>query len=111
MQSRSGGLGGNQAIMPAPVVAWLVVAALLTGGVPIMTGVAVISDSTPAFTLDVCHPIGAVSYSLGQSAAPLIPAHPRPQAPAAVEFVRDFVPLFSPLPSRAPDPPPPKLSV
>jgi hypothetical protein len=111
MQPQRAGTGGLRANMRTPVVAWLVVMALLAGGLPAITGIVVIADPTPTFSLDICHPIGAVSYSLGQSAAPLVPARLTPPVPGAFDFIADFVVLFSPLANRAPDPPPPKTAV
>ena len=76
-----------------------------------LTGVVVISDSKPALTLDVCHPLGGASYNLdlGQGEAPLIPTHVIAQLPAESGEAPEFVAAFSPLSSNAPDPPPPKL--
>jgi len=93
----------------ARLVAWVLVVALLMGGLPILTGVALIADSKPAFTLDICHPIAGASYNLDASLAPLIPATCVAQAPAAAGFTSDSVASFSPQPNRAPDPPPPKI--
>ena len=96
--------------MGSPLIVWPLIAAILIGGLPILTGIVVVSDSKPAFTLDVCHPVGGASYTdLGQGEAPLIPTHVIAQVPAESAQVREFVAAFSPRSSKAPDPPPPKL--
>jgi hypothetical protein len=97
--------------MGSPLIVWPLIAAILIGGLPILTGMVVVSDSKPAFTLDVCHPLGGASYNLdlGQGEAPLIPTHVIAQLPAQSGQVPEFVAAFSPHVSTAPDPPPPKL--
>jgi hypothetical protein len=82
---------------------------MLVGGLPILTGVLVIADSKPAFTLDVCHPLGGASYNLDLSEAPLVPTHTIAQLPAQSGAAPEFVSPFSPQVSNAPDPPPPKI--
>jgi hypothetical protein len=94
----------------SPVVAWALIVAMLLGGLPILTGVVVIADSKPALTLDICHPLSGASYNLDQSEAPLIPRHITAQLPADCGAAPEFVALFSPRVSKAPDPPPPKIS-
>jgi hypothetical protein len=91
-------------------IAWLLVAALFCGGLPMLTGVVVIADSKPAFTLDVCHPLNAASYNLSPSTAPLVPMHAAAQPLADWGMAREFVALLPPGAARAPDPPPPKLA-
>ena len=93
----------------SPFVAWALIAAILIGGLPMLTGVVVIADSKPALTLDVCHPIGGALYNLGQSEAPLIPTHTATQLPRESGAAPELVPAFSPRVSQAPDPPPPKI--
>ena len=40
-----------------------------------LTGVVVTAhDSRPAFTLDICHPIGGAAHTLTPCEAPLVPA-------------------------------------
>lgn len=90
-------------------VAWALIAAILIGGLPMLTGVVVIADSKPALTLDLCHPIGGALYNLGQSEAPLIPTHTAAQLPRESGAAPELVPAFSPRVSQAPDPPPPKI--
>ena len=94
-----------------PLVAWALTVAILIGGLPMLTGVVVISDSKPALTLDACHPLGGASYNLdlGQGEAPLIPTRIIAQLPAQSGEAPEFVAPFSPQSSNAPDPPPPKL--
>jgi len=93
----------------SPFVAWALIAAILIGGLPILTGVVVIADSKPALTLDVCHPIGWALYNLGQSEALLIPTHTAAQLPRESGAAPELVATFFPRVSKAPDPPPPKI--
>jgi hypothetical protein len=93
----------------SPFVAWALIAAILIGGLPMLTGVVVIADSRPALTLDVCHPIGGALYNLDQSEAPLIPTHITAQLPAESGEAPESVAAFSPRVSEAPDPPPPEI--
>jgi hypothetical protein len=95
----------------SPFVAGALIAAILIGGLPMLTGVVVIADSKPTLTLDVCHPIGGASYNLdlGQSEAPLIPARSTAQLLREWGTAPEFVAAFSPRVSEAPDPPPPKI--
>jgi hypothetical protein len=91
------------------MVALALVAAIFVGGLPMLTGIVVIADSTPAFTLDICHPIGGVSCNLSQSEAPLIPTHAAAQPPAESGATPDFVLVLPFGLNRAPDPPLPKI--
>jgi hypothetical protein len=95
----------------SPFVTGALIAAILIGGLPMLTGVVVIADSKPALTLDVCHPLGGASYNLdlGQSEAPLIPTRAAAQLPAESGEPPEFVAAFSPRVNEAPDPPPPKI--
>ncbi len=88
----------------------MLIVAIFAGGLPILTGVVVIADPKPAFTLDVCHPIGGVSYNLSQGEAPLIPAHAAAQPSADWSAALEFDAVFPPGSSQAPDPPPPKIA-
>jgi hypothetical protein len=94
----------------SPVFAWMLIAAILIGGLPLVTGIVVVADSKPAFTLDVCHPIGGVSSNLSQSEAPLIPMHAAAQPPAESGVAHDFVFVLPPGRNQAPDPPPPEIA-
>jgi hypothetical protein len=87
----------------------MLIAAVLIGGLPMLTGVVVTGDSKPGFTLDVCHPGGGASYNLGQTEAPLIPARITAQLPREFSATHELIVAFSPRPSEAPDPPPPKI--
>jgi hypothetical protein len=106
MDSRS---GAKCTRTGSPLLVWTLIAAILIGGLPILTGVIVITDSKPAFTLDICHPIGGVSYNLGQSEAPLIPERTNAQLPRYCGAALEFVSAFSPQVIDSPDPPPPKI--
>ncbi len=102
----------NFPFMGSRLIVWTLIAAILIGGLPILAGIVVVSDSKPALTLDVCHPLGGASYNLdpGQGEAPLIPTHTIAQLPAESGEVPEIVAAFSPRVSKAPDPPPPKLA-
>jgi len=93
----------------SPFVAWALIAAILIGGLPMLTGVVVIADSKPALTLDICHPIGGALYNVDQSKAPLIPTHTAAQLPRGSVAAPELVATFLQLVSECPDPPPPKL--
>jgi len=93
-----------------PLIACTLVVAILVGGLPMLAGVMVTTqDSRPAFTLDICHPIGGAAHTLTPGEAPLVPvqkiAQPLHESGVADEFVID---LSSRL-SEAPIPPPPKI--
>ena len=98
----------NLASMRSPLLAGALIAAILLGGLPILTGVVVIADSKPALTLDLCHPLSGASFNLDQGEAPLIPKQTSAQLPADCGAAPEFVAAFLPTVSRAPDPPPPK---
>ncbi len=93
----------------SPFVAWILVTAILIGGLPMVTGLVVVADSKPALTLDVCHPAGGTFCNLGQSEAPLIPTHTAAHLPGESGAAPELVAAFSPRVSKAPDPPPPKI--
>jgi len=93
----------------SPLIVWALIAAIVIGGLPILTGVVVMPDSNPAFTLDVCHPLGGASHNLGQGEAPLVPAQSTAQLPKDSGAAPEFLLAFSSRVSKAPDPPPPKI--
>lgn len=109
MRPRSGTGRAHLPRTGSALVAWALIAAILIGGLPILTGVVVIADSKPALTLDVCHPLVGASYNLDQSAAPLIPKNTAAYLPAESDAAPEFVSAFSPRVTEAPDPPPPKI--
>ncbi len=92
----------------SPVMAWTLIAAILIGAMPLVTGVVLIPDSRPAFTLDICHPLGAASYDSGHSEAPLIPAQTGARIPGDSGAAPDYVAPFPPRLTESPDTPPPK---
>ncbi len=92
---------------------WLIlvlVGAILAGGLPIITGVVVMPDSKPSFTLDVCHPLAAVACGLTQGEAPLIPKHAATPSLCPLGIAREFVARVPSGAIRPPDPPPPKIA-
>jgi hypothetical protein len=102
--------GANPSRMSAPLIAWTLIAAILIGGLPILSRIVASAVSKPVFTLDVCHPINGVSYNLSQSEAPLIPGHTAAQLPEYSGTAFHLVSVFSPRRvSDPPDPPPPKI--
>jgi hypothetical protein len=100
----------TNASAPCAAIAWLLIAALLCGGLPMFSGVVVVADSKPAFTLDVCHPLSGASYNLSPATAPLINALPAVPPPADWGTASEFAALLAGRPARTPDPPPPKLA-
>jgi hypothetical protein len=110
VESWIGGTHCNGTNAGGSLTAWMLIVALLMGGLPILTGVVVIADNQPAFSLDICHPIAGASYNLDASLAPLIPTPPVAQAPAAAGFAYEVAAPFCPQLRRAPDPPPPKMA-
>lgn len=113
VESRKGRAPARRNCEPigSPLIAWALIAAILIGGLPMLTGVIVVADSKPALTLDVCHPLGGASYNLdlGHSEAPLIPTRITAQLPAESGETPELVAAFSSRLSKAPDPPPPKI--
>jgi hypothetical protein len=101
----------NFRFVRAPLISWTLIAAIFIGGLPMFTGVAITGDTRPGFTLDVCHPVGAASYNVSQTEAPLIPTHIAFQLPRASGAAPELAPPFFPQVSKAPDPPPPKIGV
>jgi hypothetical protein len=92
-------------------MAWTLIATLLAGALPMLSGIVLIADPTPAYTLDICHPLTACSFSLDQSAAPLVPAQLTAPALVILKFIYEYALPFSPRPNPAPDPPPPRNGV
>ena len=90
-----------------PAVACALIVALLLGGLPMLSGLVVVQDSRPAFTLDICHPIGAVTHTFS-SEAPLIPTPAIAQTLRESGAAYDFVIRFSSRIGEAPNPPPPE---
>jgi hypothetical protein len=97
----------------SPVIAGALILALLLGGLPMLTGVVIVSDSTsqPAFTVDICHPLGAVTQTLNTAEAPLIPAQLLWQTlPDSGSADQSVITLRSRL-GEAPIPPPPRSAL
>jgi hypothetical protein len=92
-----------------PYLVWMLIVAILAGGVPMLGGFAISNDSQPAFTLDICHPGGGASYNLSQAEPPLLPAHSTALPPCESGAAAAPIAAFSPRPNEAPDPPPPKI--
>ena len=83
------------------------IVAILVGGLPMLTGVVIAAqDSKPAFTLDICHPIGGAAQTLSPCEAPLVPAQGVAQTPHESGMADDpFIKLTS-RQNEAPTPPP-----
>ncbi len=94
--------------MTFPAIACALVVALLVGGLPMLSGLVVAQDSRPAFTLDICHPIGAVTQTLSSGEAPLIPTLDIAQTLPESGVAYDFVIRLSSRMGEAPNPPPPE---
>lgn len=65
------------------LVAPLLALAMLLASLPLVTGV-ILQDQTPAFTLDICHPLQPVSQA--PSVVPLPPPAAGRDQPVSVEF-------------------------
>jgi hypothetical protein len=93
----------------SPVIAAALIVARLLGGLPLLSGVIITtSDSGPAFTLDICHPLPGLNHSSGFSPVPLVDGPPSLDQPFPCGIV--YQPQTPPVigASEAPDPPPPK---
>ena len=74
-----------------------------------LTGVVVTAhDSRPAFTLDICHPIGGAAHTLTPCEAPLVPAQGVAQTLHESGDADAPVIKLTSRQNEAPDPPPPK---
>jgi len=96
----------------APLIAQILVMALLVGGVPMAASPVIVQhQSAPAFTLDICTPLA--SFALGSASCSLPPLNSSSfratieDRGTAIESVR--APVDRPL--DAPDSPPPKSRV
>jgi len=94
--------------MTFPAIACALIVALLVGGLPMLSGLVVAQDSRPAFTLDICHPIGGVTHTLSSSEAPLIPTLRIAQTLQESGVAWSFVIRLSSRIGEAPNPPPPE---
>ncbi|MGH7905599.1 MAG: hypothetical protein ACREP6_03135 [Candidatus Binataceae bacterium] len=81
---------------------------LFAGSLPVVTGIILMPNSPPAFTLDICHPLQSFDAPSNVSLAPLnapcvftVLLHDRGVAPEA-----SFG--FAARPGDTPDPPPPR---
>jgi hypothetical protein len=92
-----------------PLIAQLVVAAVLLGSLPMAASPVIAKDrSAPAFTLDICHPVPALAVSAASCAlaAPITcPCSIATERRGPAE-VSDLLAIDHD--SEAPDPPPPK---
>ncbi len=96
--------------MTFPFIACTLIVAILVGGLPMLAGVVVTAqDSRPAFTLDICNPVGGAAHTLTPGEAPLVPAQSVAQSPDESGVADEFVIDLSSRLSEAPIPPPPKI--
>lgn len=95
-----------------PVVASALVVAILFAGLPMLAGVRMsVQDSRPAFTLDICHPIGGAVHAMTPCAAPLVPSQRSLQALHEAGVADESVVNRSSRLNEAPIPPPPKFDI
>jgi len=95
--------------MTFPAIACTLIVAILVGGLPMLTGVVVAAqDSKPAFTLDICHPVGGAAHTLTPCEAPLVPAPGVAQTLHESGVVDGPVIKLTSRLNEAPTPPPPK---
>jgi hypothetical protein len=92
----------------SPTIAGMLIVVLLLGWLPMLTGVMIVPGSKPAFTVDICHPAGAVAGNLNAAEAPLIPAQFVRQKLAELGTADQSVPTLRSRLREAPIPPPPK---
>ena len=93
-----------------PLISHALIVAILVGGLPMLTGVVVTAqDSKPAFTLNICHPVGGVAHTLTPGEAPLVPARGAAQTLHESGAIDEFVIDLSSRLREAPLPPPPKV--
>ena len=90
------------------VIAYALIVALFVGGLPMLSGIVVAGDSQPAFTLDICHPLGGAAHTSSPFEAPLVPAHGIVQPPMLLAVAHEFVISLCSRVNEAPNPPPPK---
>ena len=105
-------ISANSSIRQSPVfpaIACALVVALLAGGLPVFTGLVVTADSRPAFTLDICHPIGGAAPTVSSAEAPLIPTLSLAQMPQESGMLDELTIQPSSRMGDAPIPPPPQL--
>jgi hypothetical protein len=94
--------------LTSPALAGVLSVALLMGGLPMLSGLVLAPDSKPAFTLDICQPIGGVTHTFSSSEAPLIPALPIAYTLQESGVADEFVIQLSSRLGEAPNPPPPE---
>lgn len=85
-------------------------AALLIGGLPLLSGVTIITttDNTPAFTLNICHPLPGFNEGSGFSAVPLVEKTSALEKPSLLGTVVEAQDPSIVRASERPDIPPPK---
>jgi hypothetical protein len=91
------------------VVAGALIVVLFVAGLPTLSGVVLTAtEGTPAFTVDICHPLPSLTYTSGFSAVPLNDVQPSLERPLPSGMVCEA--HTSPVirASEAPDPPPPR---
>jgi K+-transporting ATPase A subunit len=87
----------------------ILVTGFLVGGFPSILGLTIVaSDSRPAFTLDICHPLSSLSSPSGVAFELPVPSFSL--KPALIDFGESILPAMAAPRDRydAPDPPPPR---
>jgi hypothetical protein len=80
---------------------------LLAGGIPSFSGVLIRSD-TPAFTMDICHPLPSFDNSLMASLPAPLPSRESATALPEATLVPELSVKIRSALAQPPDPPPPK---
>jgi hypothetical protein len=94
---------------PAKLLALILATGFLVGGFPSNFGISIVAtQSRPAFTLDICHPLSSMASPSGMTFQ--VPAPSFAVKPVLIDFGENVLPAL-PSPrhrSDAPDPPPPR---
>jgi hypothetical protein len=94
---------------PAKLLALVLITGFLVGGFPSIFGISIVaSQSRPAFTLDICHPLSSMASPSGVTFQ--VPAPSFAVKPVLIDFGENVLPAMASPQRRgdAPDPPPPR---
>jgi hypothetical protein len=94
---------------PAMLLAVILVTGFLVGGFPSIVGLTIVaSQSRPAFTLDICHPLSSMASPSGVTFQ--VPGPSFALKPSLIDFGEHILPAMAAPRDQydAPDPPPPR---
>jgi len=93
----------------APLIAQMIMIALLIGSLPIAASPVVMQrETTSAFTLNVCQPLPSFSIGAASCGLPTPPKLSFELEAGHQDVIAEFLPAVSGREIAAPDPPPPK---